>query len=718
MFRAAFSSGQAARRQSWRAAVPATFIDIPEAEAARLRLQYVKGRERRQRYEDKTGRKRHDDNESREGHSRDTHYSDYRFVAWDGEAPQDTGYSLLGSSEGHELCHPHLGTTECLDLLLGAASELPYTIHVWYGGRYDWDEILRQDVPFKYLARLKAEGVVHWKGYRLQEIPGKVYRVTGNGASITLFEIHSWFHKRYVAALRDYGIGTPEELDYLDGEKNRRSEFLWSEIAEIREYMRLELRLMPLLIGKIRDIVLKAGFSPRGWYGPSALARMLLTRNKVKDHMATCPPEVSKAACFGFAGGRFEEFRGGVMKGMVSSRDRNSAYVHAARELPSLAHGTWRRGVSFEPGKFAIYHIRYHSREPFDALRPYPLFRRLRNGSVCWPRRVEGWYWSPEAEIVADDPDATFLESWVFDEDDPSSRPFRFVEEAYRQRLVFKSLPEGNSSREAHMALKWALAAIYGQLARRVGWDKRRRLPPETHQLEWAGYITSHCRAAMYREAMPYYREGRLISIDTDSVTVMGEMHPHADEGPLLGQWETETAEAGVFFQSGIYFLKKDGKWGKGKSRGVEQRRKTPDLNPDLLMSAIRLGQAVRLTARRRYVTVKMALAGNVLNAGKWNESDANTLVFGGGGKRYHNSSMCWKYCNPDSEVHGFIPAFLADGNPFDVRSFPHVLPWKEKAPAEGIYRDTLVIWNDDEGQEDNEEWVAELVSATRGHED
>jgi len=685
-------------------------VDVHADEIAKLARQRERERERRERYESRVKRGRHDANDSRSrGHERDVHYRDYRFIAWDGEAPKDTGYSLFGSSDGHELCHPHLGTIECLDLLLEAAAEDKHAIHVWFGGRYDWDEILRQEVPLRYLSRLKREGVVRWRGYRLQEIPGKVYRVSKDGTSIALFEIHSWFHKRYVEALRDYQVGTPDELEMMDSEKNRRAEFLWSEIAEIREYMQLELRLMPLLMEKIRDICLSAGFNPRSWYGPSALAKELLTRHKVKEHMAECPAEVTMAAQYAFAGGRFEPFRGGIVETVVSTRDRNSAYVYGALDLPSLANGTWRKGRQYEPGKFGVYRIHYHDRSPFDPLRPYPLFRRLPNGTVCWPRRVESWYWSPEAELVANDGSAQFLESWIFDEDDPSVRPFAFVEEEYRKRLLLKRLPDTNPSRHAQMALKWALAAIYGQTARRVGWDKRNMRPPGTHQLEWAGYITSHCRAWAYREAMAAIKDGhKLISIDTDSITVIGELAASPEEGQLLGQVKTDVADGGLFYQSGIYFLKENGEWTSGKSRGVERRRKTPELTPELLMKAIEENRPVQMTNRRRYVTVRMALNGNVETAGQWRESDnPNILHFGGGGKRYHNPLTCKAYC--DGSLHGFIPK-LYSNNPFDVLSNPHPLPWKgqRKVFDEHDYHDT--IWIETRDLEPEEEWIADLA--------
>ena len=692
-------------------------LDIPEHELERARQKWEAARARRMRYEAKSGRGRHDLNDSRpKGHEREVHYRDYRFVGWDGEAPKDTGYSLFGSSDGDEICKPGLHTEDCLDLLLEAKERDPQTIFVWFGGRYDWDEILRHDMPMRALARLKSAGTVHWRGYRLTETEGKFYTVTKDGVSVTVYEIHGWFHKRYAAALRDYGVGTAAELDYMEAEKNRRSEFLWSEIEEIREYFRLELRLMPVLMDRIRDICAAAGFNPRGWYGPSALARELLTRHKISDYMSECPEEVNRAACYAFAGGRFEPFRGGLA-GSNATADQNSAYMHAALALPDLSAGQWRHGMDFEPGKFAVYRIKYRYKGVPNALRPNPLFRRLRNGSVCWPNRVEGWYWTPEAELVANDPDAEFLEAWIFDEANSAVRPFTFVRELFAHRQTLKRLPEGNPSRQAEMAFKWALASIYGQLARRVGWDRKNRKPPPTHQIEWAGYITSACRAEMYRLAVAC--GDRLISIDTDSVTAMGDMSDAPVKlGNELGEWKLDTADAGVFFQSGVFFTQSNGKWSKGKSRGIEQRRKTPDLTPDMLTEAIAEDKAVKLTPRRKYTTVKMALAGVPARAGEWKEHPGNVLTFGGGGKRYHNKMMCWKYCDAEHGIHGFIPAFNGD-NIFDIQSYPHMLPWKEQGKrAAEVFTDTL--WVDTESIDD-ELWYAELIEkygATNGNED
>jgi hypothetical protein len=700
---------------------------IPADVVAREQRKREMARARRARYEARTGRVRHDVNEARpDGHERSYHYRDYPFRMWDGEAPKDTGYSLFGSSAGHEVCKPHLTTEDCFDLLLQAKADDPHCIDFWYGGRYDWDEITRQSLPWDRLSRLKQGQVVHWHGYRLSELEGKIYEVAKDNVTVRIFDVTSWFHCSYVAALRKYGIRTTDcghgktacesecacscALCRMQSDKNRRGDFHYREIADIARYMHSELQLGPELMNVIRKICLDAGFDPRGWYGPSALARQLLTRNKVKDYMAECPKGVNDAACYAFAGGRFEGFRGGILPDSITA-DQNSAYMHAALNLPCLAHGSWRQGKAYEAHKFALYHIRYADRsKPFDVSKPYPLFRRLPNGNVCWPRRVDGWYWAPEAELVADDPAATFIESWVFDEG-CTHRPFAFVLEMFRKRLVMQGLDN-----PAEMAFKWALASIYGQLARAVGWNKRTRKPPVTHQIEWAGYITSACRAEMFKLAK--WAGDRLVSIDTDSVTWMGSATPdYLPLGQTLGQWKLEKSKKSVVFQNGVYFTHDGTAWSAGKTRGMERQRGTPAVTPEMLIEAIRENKAVKLHPKRKYVTVRMALNGQLLHAGEWLDHPGNTLFFGGGGKRYHNLLFCQARCS--GEIHIFMPKPAGfDTGLFDIQSVAHYLPWKNgrRPLAEDDTYLEDILWIDTGNLDSEDEWMATLIPGRDKH--
>jgi hypothetical protein len=713
----------------------ADLMAIDAAYALRCMASAEKARARRNRYEVK-----HPERQSKNrGTLRNT---EPYFIMWDGESPKDTGYSLFGSSESHEICHPKLTTEECFDLLLDAKREHPKGIFIIFGGRYDFDEICRESMPDTRLAMLKWNGHVYWHGYFIEQVEGKYFVLRKDGISVRVYEISGWFHKPYVEALRDYGIGTDRcihgnhscysqyaldlgsgtspisgaacycncDLCRMQGDKARRGEFTWSEIDGIRTYMHSELKYGPLLMNRIREICRAAGFNPTAWYGPSALAAETLRKHKVRMAMATCPEAVNLAAQYAYAGGRFEMFTGGKI-GRGWSADKNTAYMAAALLLPSLAKGNWRNSSgTFEAGKFAVYRIRYDEpRGLRDLRKPYPLWRRYSNGNVAWVPRVDGWYWTPEAELVKDDPSAEFLEAWVFDEEDTSDRPFAFVRDLYAHRLVLKSLPADDPTRIAEKAFKWCLAAIYGHLARRVGWDKRHNLPPRYHQLEWAGFITSHCRADVYRVAMRAYEQNALISIDTDSVTSTQAIE--VDYGTGLGQWEATTFDSGLFFQSGVYSLKNNGNWTEGKARGAERVRGKFAIQPELLARAIDTGATIRLAPKRQYTTVRMALNSHLENAGIWAER-ARTLRFGGDGKRYHNERWCNTIC-PGNGIHHFNPTpHLDPAEYFDITSRPHPLPWKkdqDKKPVDDkLLADTL--WADTEHIDHDDYWLHALV--------
>src|ERR1700685_1311033 len=372
-------------------------IDAGYASACQARA--VKTRDRQRAYE-----LRHPERQDVRRHLKHEKY----FIMWDGEAPTDTGYSLFGSSEGHEICKPGLGTEECFDLMLEAAAERPDGIHIIFGGRYDWDEICRADMPVERLAMLKWNGHVHWHGYRIQQAEGKFFKLSKDGVSMTVYEISSWFHKKYTSALRDYGFDNdcwhsrescsatcPCDCDIcrMESDKNRRGEFEWSDIGNIRKYMRAELHYGPQLMDKVRTICHDAGFRPRSWYGPSALALEALRNANVREAMSETPTAVRRGAQFAYVGGRVVQVQGRRI-GRGYSADKNSAYMAAALYLPNLAKGKWRHSGTgkYEAGKFAVYHIHY--KEPVaehDVTKPYPLFRRYSNGNVAWVRRTEGW---------------------------------------------------------------------------------------------------------------------------------------------------------------------------------------------------------------------------------------------------------------------------------------------------------------------------------------
>lgn len=670
------------------------FIAVPADVAERHERKQRQDRLARARYETR--------NPDRKRAYRDRVRAQRPFIMWDGEGPQDAGYALFGNSAGYEICQPYLSTRACVELITKTAVEIPNAIHVAFGFNYDVSMILRE-LPWRHLRALHNFTSTVWNGYEIEHVPHKWFTVKYGAVACRIFDIRSFFAGGYLDALNDFGIGTEEERARIAHGKATREIFYWRDIEEIKEYWRTELKLGPELAGRMRDIFHDAGYVPSSWHGPGALARMALKRHKVYDAMAKCPYDVQLAAQYAFAGGRFELFKAGHVQGRVYNADIHSAYPHFARDLPNLNRGTWRRVRNYEPGKFGVYHIRYSARP--DNTRAFPLFRRMPDGCVVWPNRVVGWYWSPEADTVKDDPNASFIEGWVFDEDDPTDRPFAWLADYYDRRRRLKA----NGS-AAQYTFKLIINAIYGQLAQRTGWDRKHNRPPKSHQLEWAGYITSACRAAVYRVAASC--GDKLISIDTDGVASLAPFD-NIRIGEALGEWELSEYVDGIYWQSGIYCLKTDDKWTKNQTRGIKKGSYTAD---DLLNALYRtscevadcqeIERHIHLN-RRVFVTYGLADMGQHELHNTW-QDEPHVYVMGGG-KRVHSELACPTACHGSLHtLFQWSPTYGADADdPGESRR--HYLPWLGETDEQRQLMEEFMLYDADH-LSDDELWVLEYA--------
>lgn len=570
---------------------------------------------------------------------------------------------------------------------------MPDAIHVGFGFTYDVSCML-QDLSRRQFQALRSHNKTMWRGYRIEHVPRKWFKVSKGGVSIRIYDVVSFFGCALVEALETWKIGpfeqtatAPSTLEWspsvmpsasalaaMDEEtivrifKQLRSEFQWEDISQIRTYMRLELKYTVVLMNKLREVLRSADYEPTSWHGPGAVARMALRRHRVYVAMAVSPPAVQEAARYGFFGGRFEPFYAGQLGGPVYIADINSAYPYAATLLPNLARGVWRYSKDFVPGKFAIWDIEYTA-ETLDVYAIHPLPCRTSTGHVVFPPRVVGWYWSPEVEEALSSPGKTrVLGGWVFEEDNPGDRPFAFIADYYRIRQKLKT-----AENPAEWVFKLIINSIYGQLAQRVGWNKNTGAPPQTHQLEWAGYITSVCRAMVYRLARTVPPKS-VISIDTDGVTCT--VPPPVTASKALGQWSVTQYDDGIFWQSGIYVLRTSKGWTKAKSRGIGKG--TGGYSHALLSDALDSGAALKMS-KRVFHSYGLALQkGNAwrdtLNT--WDD-EPHEFVMGGQGKRYHPQfrGKCPDACSPRWHPLAFpVMKYIKPGEP--LISQPHELPW------------------------------------------
>jgi hypothetical protein len=616
------------------------------------------------------------------------------FIGWDSEGyspvegePQLT--MLFGCSvPGRHVIGEKVSTKEMLDLILSVEADFPDAFHVGFAFEYDVNQIL-QDLPWRYLNLLKDFGRVRWNGYKIKHIPHKMFTVSKSGIVATVYDVFGYFHSKYTTAIEKYGVGTAAQRVRIAAGKERRGNFTWADIDEVLDYWSVEISLLPALMDCIRDAAYGGGFRITQWYGPGALANYALRHNGVSAYMSKRIPGFAQAAIrAAFAGGRFQAWQCGEYDGDVYTRDKNSAYIQAIAELPRLDNGKWVRGDASkiksrnDIARFGLYHITFDTNDDSRGGQwrdrgipepPYPLFHRDKNGKLTWPGRVDGWYWSPEAKLVAESKHAKFDEAIIYQDD--GTYPFGWVEERYQTRVHLQEM--GNP---AEKAFKWALAAMFGAFARRVGWDKKTRKPPRSHELAWAGYTTSHCRAAIYPVAVYAYRKGGLISVDTDGVTATvpfpEDITPEG-YGTGLGEWKQEHFSGMLYWQNGIYWLRDpdNGEWKEAKSRGVPKGViSLSDAQAALADASFKrpYKPAEIVTQRTRYVGYKQGLNNQF---GRWRvwSTEPNKIMFGGTGKGAHLPPFC-RACQAGNQVLHTITHFP----PSVMESTPHKLPWLE----------------------------------------
>lgn len=643
----------------------------------------------------------------RQKQQRKLRYEERSFIGWDSEGydyficgadgiekgPQRT--MLFGCSvPGEYITGIELSTKEMLDLILRVESLHPESFHVGFSFEYDVNQILR-DLPWRFLAILKETGKVRWEGYRISHVPHKIFTVSRDGVAVTIYDVFGFFHSKYTTALEKYNIGSAEQKAVIEAGKKRRGHFTWADIEEVIRYWSVEISLLPPLMDEVRIAAYAGGFRIGAWHGPGALAAFGLRDNGVRAWMSKkVPSGVQYAIRAAYCGGRFQAWQCGWHEGDIYTLDKNSAYVQAIAELPRLDNGKWRHeptGSINGPediARFGLYYIQFDAgtKNESSKLRtsgypspPYPLFHRSSNGMLSWPNRTSGWYWSPEARLVVGSPRAKFIESYVFGDD--GSKPFGWVNDAYHARAVLKSRGD-----PAEKAFKWSLAAMYGAFARRVGWDKKTRMPPRSHELAWAGYITSHCRAAIYDVAAYAYSKGGLISVDTDGVTSsvpFPESLVPEGFGDKLGQWKQDHYSAILFWQNGIYWLRDENgvDWKEAKSRGVPKGIiSISEANDALARGNFTppFSPASIVTRKTKYIGYRAALGGK--RFGEWRKwiTENNTIVFGGQGKGAHFPPFCraCRFSLPVMHTITHLP-------PKEMESFPHKLPWLETVPEE-----------------------------------
>lgn len=502
------------------------------------------------------------------------------FIGWDGEGMDLEGvhrYTLLANSLGHYVSNQQgLTTYQCLDFLttpetLAATGE---GINVMFSGSYDANMILG-DLSWQQVSLLCKHGEIRWQNFRVKYRPGryfKVYRLgepyyreptklKKGGWNVTsrcvLFDVWGFFQHSFVAALKEWGVGDPDLIEQIDAMKKRRGTFTEQQESEVLGYCLSECEMLVELATKLRAMCLRVGYVPRSWTGPGALGAAAFDKHKIRSYgnreLAEGWGPIADASRHAYFGGRIEPIQYGRYIGKVYAHDLVSAYPAGMVNLPCLTHGEWTQE---DPSPFGVYHLT--SRAKVDDMRVVqPLPHRTNDGRVLFPGVTEGWYWTPEHDVASIGADVDISEAWFWHQQ-CEHQPFSFVEGLFNARRDMKERGD-----PAQLSLKLVLNSFYGKLCQRLGGEKG--VPPY-HQLEWAGFITSQCRAAVYELAMR--NPSAVISFETDGVYATTPLTDNGDGS--LGSWEVTEYDEIVYVTSGLYWLRKGDKW-VTKFRGLDR---------------------------------------------------------------------------------------------------------------------------------------------------
>lgn len=574
------------------------------------------------------------------------HQHDERpFIMWDGEGiTVDNNvhlYTLFASSSGERIKNDNgLRTREIFDVVLKSKIKNPTAINVVYGASYDFNMWLG-DLSRETLDKLYEQQSCYWQEFRLSWRRGKSFRITNRdiGVTVTVYDVVSFFQCAFVKACDDYLGDQFLHRDMIVANKAARGSFTTADNAVVEEYNDAELDNGVRLMNELRSRLDKVGLRPARWDGPGAIATALLSKEGVKNAMAQCPPDVMRAGRFGYAGGRFEVIRCGNVEGKAYEYDINSAYPSALRHVPNLARGKWLHTgegelpISFNT--FGIYRVEWRGLDANIHL-PQPFFCRGRDGTVCYPHHVTGWYWAPEIVtgfeyVKRYGGELHVTEGYEFVPNNADDKPFAFIEPMYLKRQALKKAGDG-----AHVGLKLGLNSLYGKTCQKVGafYDTRKgqwKTPP-FHQLEWAGYVTSHCRASVLSAALESLQS--IIAFETDALFSTTPLS--VETGTYLGQWEYTEFDHLCYVQSGFYFGRVNG-LPFAKTRGIDRGSMTfEDVREALSQEAIKDRYAeAKLT---RFIGIGLARQLNDFTRWRTWETTPKRIMLDPQGKRVHES--------------------------------------------------------------------------------
>jgi len=583
-------------------------------------------------------------------------------IALDGEGvTTDTGhrYIYLAASDGSSITDlDGLRTVDAFGYLLDLSERHPGAVFVSYGFGYDTNKMLR-DLPVEKVSRLRRDEYALAGRWRLWWRPGRHFGLGDDtGRSITIWDLRAYFRGPFIDACLNFLGGVP---DIVHTGKATRHAFTLDDLPGIRAYNAAELDLTVEIATQLRHRLAAVNVTPPRMDGAGSIASQLMERHRVLDDLPTPPQHIADLSAYAFTGGRVECVQYGHSSRGGWQYDMRAAYPWALTQLPSF-HGEWVE-YDGDPGQhpWALYQLAWWD-WPHPTL-PSPLPYRTHSGAITYPVQGRGLIWSPEMDAVR------ALEgvmrhkverAWVFTPHDPTARPWGWVADVYAQRRELEAAGDTAAS-----VLKLGMAAMWGKLAQRVGWDEATGRLPKYHHLGAAGLVTSLVRAAMWDMARADLEA--VVAFETDALIMRRRITIPAYRdriGDTMGQWKETRLDRLTYAAPGLAFAD------TADGRHIARTAGVPAgiVTVEQVLNAMRAGHPVLNITRPAFIgALQCDTSGDWTRWGEWVEI-ADAVKLNPTGKRIPYPKLGRNAGGWSPTVCPVIP---------DEHSRPYELPWK-----------------------------------------
>lgn len=466
------------------------------------------------------------------------------FLAFDGEGG-DGKYVLLANSIDYIYNPEGLSTSDCLKFLIKR-----YNVRwkIFFFFSYDINLILK-DLSEEDKLKIFRGIDVTYQDYSLSYIPRKIFKIRYKGKTHTYYDTGSFYQTSLVNACKKNNITIP---DIIISGKNARGINLmeWSK-EDIIEYNLQECLILEQLLDKLKEAlsleVLGKSLLPSQWYGPGAVANILLNQIRMRRYTKAeklLPEEISNILPYAFYGGRIEALKLGNFDCKIHSYDIRSAYPYTFSNLPEISlswYETTKPDIeTIKNNPFSIFLVSWNIQGKEWLKLPAPFPYRDKNGFIYYPGKGKGYYYGIELINALDIYPQEFLSiEKGFIMFDRGSRPFKNqIQSLYKLRQELKAKGDGRE-----LALKLSFNSMYGKTIQSTG-SKRYQ------SLYYAGLITAQCRAQLLSAVKNVLSE--VISFQTDGIKTLKPLNDIVLDTEL-GNWEYDTYDRFQILGAGIY---------------------------------------------------------------------------------------------------------------------------------------------------------------------